>query len=72
MEMPNQDALDYYNAMISIEAEERIHLLNIADYPRMKETDRSKVFKNYNGAVYNKKVHTSEELEQLLKAKGLV
>lgn len=66
-------ALEYYEAMLCIESEERTHLLGISAYPQTSKEDQSKTFKKYKNKVYtNEKGLDSDSLEKMLKIKGLM
>ena len=69
-EMPFSVALEYYQAITVIEAQERLIDLKIADYPRMLKADRNELFKKFNKMAYPDTMRKEMDFDEFFRIMG--
>lgn len=75
MAMENGVALQYYECITAIEAQEKMVDLPIADYPHLKQEERNKIHRSFSKLAHKHQkqdVMSSEQLEGWMKRQGLV
>jgi len=68
--MPNELVLDFWEAIEVIEAQNHLALMKIADFPNLKQAERTKVHKEVYKRAYpfqKKKSVTWEELQRIMR-----
>ncbi len=66
------DALDYYEAITVLEAQDALVTMNISDYPRMKKDDRSKFYREMRKRAYPQHLQKQMSFEDFAKKVGML
>lgn len=63
MGLDNQVAMEYYEAVTVIEAQDRMIEMNIADYPRMKTEGRKRFHREMRKKAYPRSLKAQKEMD---------
>lgn len=65
-------ALDYYEAITVLEAQEALVAMNIQDYPRMKTEGRSRFYREMRKKAYPQHLQRQMSFEEFAKQVGML
>lgn len=60
-------ALEYYEAITVIDAQDRLVDLNVADYPQLKKEDRSKLHREFRNSAYPKEMQKEVSFDDFIR-----
>lgn len=68
--MAYSDAVEYYGAIAVIEGQEALLKMKIADYPRMKDEDRRKFFRDIRKQAFPQGLQKEMDFDDFFKVMG--